>query len=371
MNARLAIVLAIAALFASSSASAQPSAAGPDAGVGASAQEGSIASAPEPTLREPPPEARPTIESTVTPTEGLVTGDVVTWTLKITSREGDDVTVIGLDEAMGSRAADRLADLDRPVHLLDESVDEAEAHDGHRTRTCTARFLLLAPGEQTLPALVVRVLTAGGQLGFVRPEAPVVQVGAVLANEPNAAPKPLTDPVSVMEDDPRPLYAGAALLAMLAGALLAFLVSRWWKRRSRRPAPPPPPRPAWEVAVAKLDDLLRSRDALLAEGRAVEWADGVSDVIREYLGARYGFDGLESTTDEVLERLAEAPLRGVAVPEVAVLLQDCDLVKFAKASMGEAESQALLAAGYRIVRATTPLPEASSPDQGAPPGGPS
>jgi hypothetical protein len=362
MNARLAIVPAIAALFASGSASAQPSAAAPDAGV-------ETAASAAPTLREPPPEARPTIESTIAPTEGLVTGDVVAWTLKITSREADDVTVVGLDEAMGGRAEDRLADLDRPVHLLDESVDEAEASgDGRRTRTFTARFLLLAPGEQTLPALVVRVLTEGGQLGFVRPDAPVVQVGAVLGNEPNAEPKPLTEPVSVMEDDPRPLYAGAALLAMLVGALVAFLASRWWRRRARRPAPPPPPRPAWEIAVAKLDALRRSRDALLAEGRAVEWADGVSDAIREYLGARYGFDGLESTTDEVLARLDAAPLRGISVPEIAVLLQDCDLVKFAKASMGEAESEALLAGGYRIVRATTPAGGAAEAGEGAPGG---
>jgi hypothetical protein len=356
MIARLSMAVAMAALVLSArSASAQPGAASVDAGV-APTPGASAASPSEPSLREPPPEARPTIESTVTPTEGLVTGDVVTWKLEVTSREGDDVTVVGLDEAMGGRAEDRLADLERPIHLLDNSVEEAEAHDGHIARTFTGRFLVLAPGEHTLPALVVRVLTPNGQLGFVRPEAPVVTARALLGNEPNAEPKPPTDPVSVLEDDDRPLYAGGALLAMLLGALLAFLFSRWWKRRAKRPAPPPPPRPAWEIAVEKLDALRRSRDALLAEGHAVEWADGVSDVIREYLGARYGFDGLESTTDEVLERLAEAPLRGVTVPEVAVLLQDCDLVKFAKASMDETESEALLAGGYRIVRSTASVP---------------
>lgn len=122
-----------------------------------------------------------------------------------------------------------------------------------------------------------------------------------------------------------------------------------------RPAPPPPPRAPWVVAVEKLDTLRKTRPELMQQGRGVEWADGVSDAVREYLGARYGFEGLESTTDEVLERLRDTQLGGITVTEVAALLQESDLVKFAKAPIDDAAAESLLEGSYRIVRATTPV----------------
>lgn len=350
----------VACLFAlgamlGGSVEAQPAA--PDAG---------LAPSPVEHVLEPPPEeANPEIESSIAPRDGLSTGDVVTWTLRVRSREADDVTVIDLEEASGGERGDSLGLVDEPVHLLDRDMEEGARAEGRRVQTFSVRYLLLAPGEHELPSLAVRVLTADGQLGFVTPKAPKVTVASVVGNEPSAEPKPPTDPVEVMEDDPRPLYALAVLAAMAAGALLAFAGARWWKKRAARPAPPPPPRAPWLVAEDKLDALRRSRTELMDQGRAVEWADGLSDAIREYLGARYGFDGLESTTDEVLERLRDAPLGGITVTEIAALLQESDLVKFAKAPIDDQTAESLLDGSYRVVRATRPAqPDASRPASG-------
>ena len=46
----------------------------------------------------------------------------------------------------------------------------------------------------------------------------------------------------------------------------------------------------------------------MAEGRFAEHFDRVSDIVRKYLGLRFGFDGLESTTREAL---AVLPQEGV------------------------------------------------------------
>ena len=94
--------------------------------------------------------------------------------------------------------------------------------------------------------------------------------------------------------------------------------------------------------------------AVQEQGRFGEYFDRVSDALRNYLGARYGFDGLESTTDEIITALQRSSVHGVAVPEIVAFLQDCDLVKFANMTPTQAECVGALTSGERIVRATMP-----------------
>ena len=71
--------------------------------------------------------------------------------------------------------------------------------------------------------------------------------------------------------------------------------------RARRGARPgPPPRPAHEIALERLDRLGAYGFLENADNRPFYFV--VSEVIREYLGARYGFDSLELTTDELVRR---------------------------------------------------------------------
>src|SRR5213078_4236158 len=85
----------------------------------------------------------------------------------------------------------------------------------------------------------------------------------------------------------------------------------------------------------------------------------VSEVIREYLGARFGFDSLELTTDELLAELrarAEREL-GSRLAEIRGWLSACDLVKFAKISPSASEARGTLEAAIRIVSTTRPRVE--------------
>ena len=80
----------------------------------------------------------------------------------------------------------------------------------------------------------------------------------------------------------------------------------------------------------------------------------VSDALREYLGRRYGFDGLESTTDEVLRTLERVRPHQLSLSGVSLLLDQCDLVKFARA-VPEAEiCDDLWNGAMGLIRATTP-----------------
>jgi len=148
-----------------------------------------------------------------------------------------------------------------------------------------------------------------------------------------------------------------------------MLVARWWARREKPPPPPPPPRPAWDVAMERLEALRRTLPERLAEGEIVRWADELSDAMREYLGRRYDFDGLESTTDEVVSRLRKIQPAGISVDEVAAMLGDCDLVKFAKATPEQQECEQLLSSATNVVRRTRPSPVQRPASQPQPSGG--
>ncbi len=247
-----------------------------------------------------------------------------------------------------------------PFEILSKGVTIAPSPDGSsKTFTFKLELLCFETGAHSLGPIQARITTEAGELIDLKSNAALIEVASVLANEPNPELKPPTEPVSVQQDDYRLLIAAGALLAAAIGALLAWLLMRWWKRRDRpAPAPPPPP-PPWETALAELRALERERASAIAEGRTEPWVDAVSDSIRAYFGRRFGFHGLESTTDEIAERLRTAKSLGIAPSDAVAFLGECDLVKFARASLADEASQALIADAIALVDRTRPRAVAS------------
>ena len=324
-----------------------------DAEAEAEAEAEADAEADSEVEEDPLPEAnRPRLAVEVAPREGIVTGDLFTLTIRADALKADDIAVPREQDFSPFDVLDRRARVEegneRAVHFFELDL------------------LALEPGEHAIPAIRIRVVTADGVVGEVETEPVTITVGSVLGNEPDAEPRPPTAPVSVYEDDYTLAWVAAALGLILLTALVTWLLTRWWRRRQKEAAPPPPPRPPWEIALEKLEALRRDRVAAVEEERVVGWVDGVSDAVREYLGHRYAFDGLESTTDEIVSELRDRKLVGISQEEVAAFLGDCDLIKFAKASFDAEQCDTLLAAGVRIVRTTMHRPEPPPPEQGIP-----
>jgi hypothetical protein len=175
-----------------------------------------------------------------------------------------------------------------------------------------------------------------------------------IANVPDAKPKDNPGPRPQRE-----LWTTArnatlvALVALVVGALIAWLVGKWLRRP--KPVPPaPPPRPPWEVALEELFDLKHA--GLLQEQRHAEYFDRVSDTVRKYLGALYGFDGLESTTREALGLLRKVSPRIAVLDTVESCLRDADLVKFARVTPSDGDCALALSRAEDIVQATMPAP---------------
>ena len=113
-----------------------------------------------------------------------------------------------------------------------------------------------------------------------------------------------------------------------------------------------PARPPWEVAFEELYDLRHA--GLVAEARFAEHFDRVSDIVRKYLGARFGFDGLESTTREVLFVLRRLTPPLESLDSIESFLRQADLVKFAKTVPSAEDCELALTRAERIISTTLP-----------------
>jgi hypothetical protein len=143
-------------------------------------------------------------------------------------------------------------------------------------------------------------------------------------------------------------------LIVVALAVAAFLIWRWFKNRKTNIVLPPPV-PAHVRAKKKLEQAL----ALIAQPKP--FVTEVSDTARAYLEERFDFHAPERTTEEFLRELAGTKL---LMPEqkesLGGFLASCDLVKFAKYEPGENELRELHASAVRLVEETEPEEKAES-----------
>ncbi|MET0594512.1 MAG: hypothetical protein ABW133_17560, partial [Polyangiaceae bacterium] len=209
-----------------------------------------------------------------------------------------------------------------------------------------------------LPPLPIAVARASGELLTLCTAPHPVLVEDPTAQAPDAKPLPNPPPRQQIEEWTlaKQLTIGALIGGVIA-AIAAWLVARWM-RRPRPVPPPPPPRPPWEVA---LEELFAVRHAGLArEARYAEHYDRISDAVRKYLGGRYGFDGLETTTREMTAILRRVQPQVYDLPVILGFLDECDLVKFARFTPSDEDCNRVLDQAEHIVRVTVP-PQLEAP----------
>jgi hypothetical protein len=282
----------------------------------------------------------PTVAARVAPAEGLV-GDRLTLTITAVGPRSTPVN-LPTNVPLG------------PFSLLDRQDEEKDLGDGRMSRTFTLFIAAYEPGALEVPAIDVTYLGSDGHVLSARTTPVAVTIKSLLANEPEPALKENAPPVTVLEEDLLLLYIAGGLLAAALGALLSLWVRRRLRARaSVRPAPPP--RPAHELALERLDQLAAQGFTPDADYRPFYFA--VSEIVREYLGARFGFESLELTTEELLFELRKRAARAVIMGEVAGWLTACDLVKFAKISPSAEEARGTFETAVRIVEGTRPRPD--------------
>ena len=327
---------------------------------------------------------RPIVSETF-PTRGT-SGWAATLAITVRHGKGERVLPAGLDLAGAveakkylQKAGFAIPDQDggAAAHLWTEPEEKDRAY----SVTHLELPLVVLPDKpgrnlMTLPPMPVAVARANGEIATVCTQLHQIGVEDPTANAPQAEPKKNPPPRPQREEWTalkRALLWGS--LGILVGALLAYFGYKHFTK-PKAPEPPPPPRPPWELALERLDEVRHA--GLLDAQRHAEYFDRVNDAVRGYLGARFGFDGLESTSDEILTSLTKhaggfvrvdtasdlnAPTPGIPLAEVRRFLAECDLVKFANLKPSPDQCGTALTVGEHIVRSTMPfsVPGATPP----------
>ena len=142
------------------------------------------------------------------------------------------------------------------------------------------------------------------------------------------------------------LLPGAMAMAMTAviAGLLAFFLNR-----HRRTTPQPP----HLAALRRLDELLAER--LPERGQAKLFYQRLSELLRTYIEERFAIRAPRQTTEEFLHRLSipDSPLEPYR-NQLQVLLQFCDLVKFAELAPSDDDIRQTTDACRAFITATVP-----------------
>jgi hypothetical protein len=299
----------------------------------------------------------PTVGVSIDKTEAHV-GDRLTLTVSAVAKAGIAVMLPAkLDTG-------KLEILDRN----DSDKAGRDLGDGRRSHRFVLGVAAYETGELEVPPLEVTYLLPSGQVRSVETESLTINVRPlVAADEAHPEPQPERPPRSAWVEDQRVIRAlkwgGIGLGGAIALLTAGLLIRRAWRRRRATAgvvaAVNVPRRAPDAVAIEKLT-ALRVAGNFGADGyRPFYFA--LTEIVREYLGARYGFDALEMTTTEVLDELkARAEHLVSDGAEVPRFFASCDLVKFAKAGSTDAAALAALDAAQSIVLSTAaPLEEAA------------
>ena len=155
------------------------------------------------------------------------------------------------------------------------------------------------------------------------------------------------------------LFGGLFLLLNLAGLLFAlrYHLAKRGKHLGDlfRPAPPAPPH---VEAIRALEGLHNQK--LWQNNRHKAYYSGLTDILRRYLADRYGIGAMEMTSDEIIDAVRPLDLPRKSALELAALLREADLVKFAKATPEAARNEEAYQWAYYFVEETKPVEEQPS-----------
>jgi hypothetical protein len=136
---------------------------------------------------------------------------------------------------------------------------------------------------------------------------------------------PLKAPVTFAEIWPW-LLAGL----LLAGAIILFI---YYRRRRKKTQPlvtfrRKPAQPAHIIALDELEKL-RARK-LWQSGKVKQYHTELTDIIRNYIAARFGIHAIKMVTHEILESMESKSVGASTHTKLKEILELADLVKFAK-----------------------------------------
>ncbi|MBI4508950.1 MAG: hypothetical protein HY698_04910 [Deltaproteobacteria bacterium] len=248
---------------------------------------------------------------------------------------------------------------------LDRKETSTPLADGRIKRTFDLTIVGYKVGAQSIPRIPL-ALSAGSNAREIYSDALAIEILSVVGHGREEL-KPIAPPLSVLWQDYHMAWVlGAVVGGGIASLVVIRLVRRHLRKRRARAATAAmaeDSRPPEEIALDKLR-ALASSGILDAEDRRPIYFQ-VTEVVREYLGRRFGFDALEATTAELLEALDRRAPWLPARPDIGAWFEACDFIKYAKVPASRLEAEDALQEAMALVEATRPrlateMPEVAS-----------
>jgi len=282
--------------------------------------------------------------------DALTVGDQFTLRLKATYPAEGDVALPALPREWG------------PFEVLDQrALPTVENQDGTRTATREATVTLWAPGEFQTPALAVRYRTGDDAQEITVPPL-TITVASVLSGD-ETEKRDLKPQARLPHPFPWLWVLGGTLLTSLLGAWGWLWYTRWRRSPDAFAAPViVDPHPPEEIAHEELDRIAALD--LPGQGDLKGHYTLVADCMRHYVQDRYHLPALDRTTWELMTVMRRASIERGPTVRLCELLEEADLVKFAKArpAVDQARDAVRRARHFVTVTTPTPMPETTPRD---------
>ena len=235
------------------------------------------------------------------------------------------------------------------------SLPTVENGDGTLTSSIQIEAVLFTTGDVPTPELSVAIRKPDGEI-INRPVRPIeVSVTPLELSEdeelkdiePQAVLTVPPDPISFVQE-----RSGLVIFTGLGALGLAILALYLWQRRlaSTRPDLSTPT----EIALRELDRIAAM--PLGSESDFKERYTLVSDCLRNYLLSRFYVPAPELTTRQTLEELQLSGRLDSAIYPLEGILEECDLVKFARFLPKRDDAVSVIERSREFVRTTGVVP---------------
>jgi len=247
-----------------------------------------------------------------------------------------------------------------PLGSAFEETDRTDTIEKNKDGTLTREYEIALQafdvGDQVIPPIPVTYASQGQAQEVATQAVPILVTSAI--GEGEATLKDIRGPVAVE----RPDYTLVWVAAIFTGAILlivAVLMLRGMFRRRRRRVlarlPEALVRSAHDEALARLAEVEGS--GLLDDADRKPAYLAMSEILRTYIGRRWGFSALDLTTEEIRQNLVTRSGSGAAADMVCPWLENSDFVKYARYDASPEEArQALYEARLFIERTRAPEP---------------
>lgn len=168
---------------------------------------------------------------------------------------------------------------------------------------------------------------------------PINLYSTTMAVDTTMAYKPIVEPIEapVKFKEVFPWVLGVLLLVLL-------IIGIWYWRKHRKPKVDAegnivrgPVIPPYDKAVGDLENLRQQK--LWQSGKVKEYFSSLTDIAREYIEGQFGVNAVEMTTDDILEEVKPLHFSSETYNKLKETMEVADLVKFAKYSSSNLESE--------------------------------